>query len=124
MERAIPILPVDDPERAKRFYVGCLGFRVVFEGHYPHEPEEGTIIGVERGGIRIHLDCPMPGHGRDACVCLDVSDADALYEEWSSSVEISGPPVNESWGGRTFGVMDPFGNTLFVVGPSAVRPLA
>ena len=117
LERAIPILPVDDPAEAKRFFVDTLGFRLVFEAHYPYDPGGGTILGVERGSIRIHLDCPMPGHGRDACVYLDVADADALYEEWRSDVKIDAPPEDQPWGARTFTVMDPFNNSLFVVGP-------
>ena len=118
MERAIPILPIDDPERAKEFYVEGLGFQVLFEASYPADPGAGSIIGLERGNARLHLDAPMPGHGRDACVYLDVKDADALYQEWQSKVEIRKPPVNQAWGARTFDVIDPFGNTLFVVGPA------
>lgn len=117
MERAIPILPVDDPEVAKNFYVEGLGFHVVFEAHYRHEDLMGTIIGVERGTIRIHLDSPMPGHGRDTCVYLDVEDADNYYEEWRTKVTIKEPPRDEQWGARAFCVTDPFGNSLFVVGP-------
>ncbi len=117
MERAIPILPIDDPEAAKRFYVDGLGFTVAFEAPYLHHPTNGTIIGIERGSIRIHLDCPMPGHGREACVYLDVADADALYEAWRDRITIDAPPESQAWGGRTFTVMDPFGNALFVVGP-------
>lgn len=122
MERAIPILPIDDPEAAKSFYVDGLGFQVVFEAHYGHEGTEGTIIGIERGTIRIHLDSPMPSHGRDACVCLDVEDADAYYEEWRTKVTIREPPRDEPWGARTFSVMDPSGNSLFVVGPGRASP--
>ena len=113
-ERAIPVLPMDDPQKAREFYVVGLGFREVFEGHYG---SNGTIIGLERGGLRIHLDCPMPGHGREACVCLEVLDADALYELWSANVAIRDVPKNEQWGARTFTIIDPFGNSLFVVGP-------
>ena len=69
---------------------------------------------------RLHLDSPMPDHGRDACVYLDVKDADALYEEWQSKVEIRKPPQNQPWVARTFDVIDPFGNSLFVVGPKVV----
>jgi len=110
-------MPIDDPEVARRFYVDGLGFQTVFEARYPHEDTEGTIIGIERGSIRIHLDSPMPGHGRDACVYLDVEDADACYEEWRTKVTIDEPPQDQLWGARTFSVMDPFGNSLFVVGP-------
>jgi uncharacterized glyoxalase superfamily protein PhnB len=115
MERAIPILPMDDPDSTRRFYVDGLGFHVVFE--VPYANGKGVIMGVERGGLRIHLDSPMPGHGRNACVYLDVADADKLYEEWKGKVEIRKPPATQSWGVRTFDVTDPSGNTLFVVGP-------
>jgi hypothetical protein len=68
VKRAIPILPIDDPEVAKTFYVEGLGFHAIFEVSYPHDPAPGTIIGLERSSARLHLDYPMPGHGRDACV--------------------------------------------------------
>lgn len=115
MERAVPILPVEDLRVAKEFYVGKLGFSVSFEAS-----EDGTngLLGVERGGICLTLDCPMSGHGRDACASLQVDSADAYYEEWKArGVEIRQPPKEEPWGARTFDVIDPFGNTLFVIGP-------
>jgi len=114
MEQAVPILPVDDLGAAKEFYVKGLGFRVLFEAS--HDGKTG-ILGLARGTIRITLDCPMAGHGRDACVSLLVESADAYYDEWQSKVEIRHPPKNESWDGRTFDVIDPFGNTVFVIGP-------
>jgi uncharacterized glyoxalase superfamily protein PhnB len=114
MERAIPVLPVDDLGAAKEFYVDALGFRVRFEASADGKT---GILGVERGKIVLTLDCPMSGHGRDACVSLEVESADAYYQEWQSKVEIRRPPKNESWDGRTFDVIDPFGNTIFVIGP-------
>jgi uncharacterized glyoxalase superfamily protein PhnB len=121
VERAIPILPSDDPDVAKRFYVDGLGFSVAFQASYPHASGEGCIIGLERGSLRIHLDSPMPGHGRHACLLLEVDDADDRYEEWVSTVEIRRPPEDQAWGAPTFDVIDPFGNTLFVVGPMVRR---
>jgi hypothetical protein len=59
----------------------------------------------------------MEGHGRNACVSLEVSDADAYYREWSAKVRILRPPRNEEWQARTFDLLDPFGNTIFVIGP-------
>jgi catechol 2,3-dioxygenase-like lactoylglutathione lyase family enzyme len=114
MERAIPVLPADDLAVAKKFYVDGLGFSVLFEAS-----DDGRTgwLGVERGGIRLTLDCPMAGHGRDACVSLEVESAEAYYREWRDRVEIRRPPRNEAWGARTFDVIDPFGNTIFVIGP-------
>lgn len=114
MERAVPVLPADDLAVAKRFYIDGLGFRIVFEAT---EDGKTGLMGVERGGIRLTIDSPMDGHGRDACVSLEVDSADAYYEEWRERVEIRRPPKDEDWGARTFDVLDPFGNTIFVIGP-------
>jgi uncharacterized glyoxalase superfamily protein PhnB len=114
MEQAVPILPVDDLGAAKEFYVQRLGFQVLYEAS---DDGRTGILGLARGTIRITLDCPMAGHGRDACVSLLVENADAYYDEWKQQVEIRTPPKNESWDGRTFDVIDPFGNTIFVIGP-------
>jgi uncharacterized glyoxalase superfamily protein PhnB len=114
MERAIPILPADDLAIARTFYVDRLGFRVTFEAST--DGREG-LLGLERGTIRLTMDSPMDGHGRHACVALEVSDADAYYREWSARVTVPRPPRDEAWGARTFSVHDPFGNTIFVMGP-------
>lgn len=113
MERAIPILPIDDLAAAKAFYTEGLGFRVTFEW------ADGAtgLVGLERGSIELTLDCPMEGHGRQACVSLRVDDADAYYRQWSAKVDVLRPPRDEEWGARTFGLLDPSGNTLFVMGP-------
>jgi len=116
MEQAVPILPADDLAVAKAFYVAKLGFRVLFES--TQDGRDG-ILGLERGTIRLTIDSPMSGHGREACVSLRVDSADAYYDAWREVVEIRHPPKNESWGARTFDVIDPFGNTIFVIGPSA-----
>jgi catechol 2,3-dioxygenase-like lactoylglutathione lyase family enzyme len=114
MELAIPVLPADDLRIAREFYIERLGFGVRFES-----TENGIdgLLGLERGTIQLLLDSPMSGHGREACVSLQVEDADAYYEEWSPRVPIRRPPKNEPWGARTFDVIDPFGNTIFVLGP-------
>lgn len=114
MEKAVPVLPGDDLKTAKEFYVDGLGFNVVFEA-----TEDGTngLVGLERGTINLTIDCPMSGHGRQACASLVVDSADAYYDEWKERVAIKRTPQNELWGGRTFSVTDPFGNTIFVIGP-------
>jgi uncharacterized glyoxalase superfamily protein PhnB len=114
MERAVPVLPGDDVKIAKEFYVDGLGFRVSFE-----VTEDGVngMLGLERGALCLTIDCPMAGHGRNACAVLEVESADALYEGWKDRVPMKRPPMNEAWGGRTFEVTDPFGNTIFVIGP-------
>lgn len=117
-ELAVPILPVEDLDVAKHFYVDQLGFVANWE-HRNDANTEG-LLGVQRGGMKITLDCPMSGHGRNACVSLEVESADTYYNEWlARGVDVKRPPRNEEWGARTFGVTDPFGNTIFVIGPTA-----
>ena len=114
LERAVPILPGDDLAVAKEFYVEKLGFHVQFEAT---DDGRNGIMGLERGTIELTIDCPMSGHGRNACASLRVNSADAYYDEWRHKVKIGRPPMNEPWGGRTFGFHDPFGNSLFIIGP-------
>ena len=114
MERAIPILPADDLAAAKTFYVEGLGFRVLFEAS---EDGRHGLLGLERGTIRVTVDSPMDGHGRNACVSIEVDDADAYHREWSARVSVLRPPRDEEWNARTFDLLDPFGNTIFVIGP-------
>jgi catechol 2,3-dioxygenase-like lactoylglutathione lyase family enzyme len=116
MERAIPILPAEDLAVAKTFYVDRLGFQVTFEAS---ENGRTGLLGLERGTIRLTLDSPMNGHGRNACVSLEVNDADAYYREWSARVPVLRAPRDEEWNARTFDLLDPFGNTIFVIGPLA-----
>jgi uncharacterized glyoxalase superfamily protein PhnB len=114
MERAVPILPGDDLAVMKEFYVRGLGFEILFE-----VTDDGRtgLLGVERGSICLTIDIPMSGHGREACVSLQVHDADAYYQEWAQRVAIVRPLQNEEWGARTFGLQDPAGNSIFVIGP-------
>lgn len=114
LERAVPILPGDDLSVAKDFYAHRLGFEVEFEAT---DDGRNGIMGLKRGTIELTIDCPMSGHGRNACASLRVNSADAYYSEWQAKVEIRRPPMNEPWGGRTFGFQDPFGNSLFIIGP-------
>jgi uncharacterized glyoxalase superfamily protein PhnB len=114
-ERAVPIFPADDLGEARAFYVDRLGFTVEWE-----DTADGRtgIMGIRRGGIELVIDCPMTGHGRNVSASVRVNDADAYYEAWRDRVEIPRPPVDEVWGGRTFGVTDPSGNLLFMIGPT------
>jgi catechol 2,3-dioxygenase-like lactoylglutathione lyase family enzyme len=118
MERAVPILPADDLSAAREFYVEGLGFEVTFE-----HTTGGVLglLGLRRGTIALTIDAPMDGHGRNACVALEVADADRYYAEWRARVGIPEPPRDQAWGARTFSVHDPAGNTLFIMGPSAAR---
>ena len=83
--------PGDDLGVARKFYIDGLGFQVSFE---VSDDGRTGILGLERGTIRIAIDCPMPGHGRDACVALEVESADAYYEEWRHELQINATRVS------------------------------
>ena len=72
--------------------------------------------------IRLTIDCPMSGHGRHACVALEVDSADDCFHAWRDRVANIRPPRDEPWGARTFDLSDPFGNTIFVIGPTRPAP--
>ncbi|MBV8675180.1 MAG: VOC family protein [Acidobacteriaceae bacterium] len=114
----MPILPADDLATAKAFYVDGLGFSVTFESS---ADGRSGLLGLKRGTMELTIDCPMNGHGRDACVSLRVDDVDACYREWSARVAVLRAPRDEEWGARTFDLLDPSGNTIFVMGPIGNR---
>ncbi len=91
---------------------------------YSEASEDGRngLLGLERGTIRLTFDSPMDGHGRNACVSLEVNDADAYHREWSTKVQVLRQPRDEDWDARTFDLLDPFGNTIFVMGPIPRTP--
>ncbi len=113
MSIAVPNLPVSDLAASKSFYVDRLGFRTVFEST---EDGRSGLIGLERDGMRINIDSPMDGHGRNACVSLEVDDVDSIYAAWANQVGATVGVVDQPWGARTFEFQDPDGNTVFVLG--------
>jgi catechol 2,3-dioxygenase-like lactoylglutathione lyase family enzyme len=114
-ERSVPILPADDLAAARAFYVDALGFEVTFDTS--NGGRSTGLLGLKRGGLELTIDSPMEGHGREVCASLRVGDADAVYAAWSTRTKVRRRPRNEAWGMRTFDLVDPSGNTLFVMGP-------
>jgi catechol 2,3-dioxygenase-like lactoylglutathione lyase family enzyme len=121
MAQAVAILPADDLSVAKAFFVDVLGFRVQWEA--TTDGKTG-LLGIERDGMMITIDAPMSGHGRQAVVSLRVNDADVYHSEWRDKAQNITAPRDEEWGARTFGVTDPSGNTIFVIGPPSSQAAA
>src|SRR5262245_54781203 len=119
MELAVPILPADDLRAARAFYVDGLGFKIRF---IASDDDTTGLLGLARGSMWLTLDAPMSGQGRQACVSLQVDDADRYYNEWRERVEVTDAPKDEPWGARTFTMQDPSGNTIFVMGPIPGAP--
>ena len=124
--RIVPEFDVADLDRSLAFYVGVIGFRVLFD-----RPEERFAY-LDRAGIHLMLqEAAGPGrrfrtapldhpYGRGINLMIEVSDLDALYrrvQAAGSQIVIS---LEERWyrqneienGQRQFVVGDPDGYLL------------
>lgn len=109
-----PVIPVRDLDRALRRYR-----KLGFEGHRYSGPEPYGY--VTRDGVELHLS-ETPDHDRShdgAQLYFYVSDADALYEAWSSAA-VSGrfvAPHDTPYGLREFAFVDRDGTAHRVGSP-------
>ena len=106
-----PVLLVPDVAYAVAYYCVVLGFKVEFVQHEHY-------IAVFRDGVHVHLAASNGVELRSnrvawtqtvqpADVNFFVSDADALFEEFSKKgAEIDEPPTNQKYGVRDFQVKD------------------
>ncbi len=110
-----PVLGARDVPAAVAWYVGKLGFSLIFsDGATP-----ARYAGVRRDAVEIHLqwhdvesfagpdgDCPA--------YRFRVDDPDALFAEYSAAGVTSpkSPVRNTAWGTREFGIYDPNGMSL------------
>ena len=122
--RLVPEFAIADIVRSLAFYVGVLGFRILWE-----RPEEGFAY-LEREGAELMLDVPganpwLAGplqhpYGRGVSLQIEVSDVNALH----AAVLAAGAPIflpmEDKWyragddllGNRQFIVLDPDGYLL------------
>ncbi len=107
-----PLLRIFDEARAREFYLGFLGFSVVFEHRF--EPGMPLYMGIVRDDCRLHLT----EHHGDVCpgagMRIETSDIDALHAELSAKAyKHARPNINAMpWGTRDMTLTDPFGNRL------------
>lgn len=105
-----PIFIVNDPEKARDFYVEKLGFEVSFEWGVPI-----TYLGIKRNDVEIHLNSSsnstqQPGNGT---ISIFTDEVDNLYENYrSKGVETTIEPADRDYGLRDFGVTDLDGNII------------
>ena len=111
----IPILDVQDVDRALRFYVEELGFEIDFR--YDEDP--GNYAGVRRDGVRLHMqwqheDEFKAGAAGRLRIRIAVDNPESLFQEYrdkgvvGEAIEVRHTP----WGTREFGFRDPDGNGL------------
>ena len=105
----IPVLPARDVRDAVRFYVGRLGFEVVFQD----SPDRPLYAGIRRDAVELHLQFQFQadfeaGTAGQAMLRLVVDDPDALFREYRDKgvfhdeTQLRDTP----WGTREFAFWD------------------
>jgi catechol 2,3-dioxygenase-like lactoylglutathione lyase family enzyme len=104
-EEVVPVLYVDDADRAVAWY-RRLGF--VKEWEHQFEPGFPWLLSVARGDVRLYLSEHKGDARPDTLIHLYVRDIDAVSEEFQIPVD------EEGLAGRECDLVDPDGNRLRV----------
>jgi catechol 2,3-dioxygenase-like lactoylglutathione lyase family enzyme len=122
MERAVPVLQIDDADEAKAFYVDKLGFGVAFE--WRHEPGFPVFMGVRKGDLYLLLSEHGRGHpGTD--VSIFINDITAWHKCFmETGVSIERGPDKQPWGNTEILVKDPHRNALCFIQIDTHKPTA
>ena len=114
IRRAMPVVTTNDPERAREFYEGFLGFRVAME-------QDGLMMLASTSTPTTQIIVAWPSETAmdprvlDVDISIEVEDADAALETANElGLEIVYPITDEPWGIRRFFVRDPSGRTINV----------
>lgn len=116
------IIYVRDQERAVRFYVDKLGFRVIVD----HKFENGTRwieVSPADGNANLGLAPLQPGDdvdrliGPEARIWFITEDVNRKYQEWNArGVHFEFPPLEPAWGGIHTRFQDADGNWFGLAG--------
>jgi len=107
-----PILRIFDVDKAREFYIGYLGFRVLFEHRF--EPGLPLYMGIARDACELHLSEHHGDASPGASLRIAAGGIDALQAELAAKAYPFARPtvVQQPWGTRDMSVADPFGNRL------------
>ncbi|MBE1878374.1 glyoxalase superfamily protein [Myceligenerans pegani] len=108
----VPVLRMFDVERTREFYLGFLGFSVVFEHRF--EPELPLYLRVERDGVRLDLSEHHGDGTPGSVVWVPVADVRAYRRELlATGYPRMRPGIDDDApGGPTMEVVDPAQNVL------------
>jgi catechol 2,3-dioxygenase-like lactoylglutathione lyase family enzyme len=126
MSRLIPEIDVSDLDRSLTFYVGVIGFRVVYdrpEERFAFLDLDGARLMLEEAagpGRRFHAAPLERPYGRGVNFQIEVANVDALVERVRKAGFDPIIPIEERWyrrgetelGNRQFVVGDPDGYLL------------
>jgi predicted enzyme related to lactoylglutathione lyase len=105
LRQALPALPFDNVPVAVAYYRDVLGFHINYQ--------QADLGVMDRDAITVLLIARTTEHKGIGSFEIYVSDADALYEEFSAKgASILGPPVSRPWGLRDFTLIDVEGNRI------------
>ena len=110
--KTTPILRSFDEAKAREFYLGYLGFAVVFEHRF--EPGMPLYMGIARGDCVLHLSEHHGDASPGAAMRIEVADIDALRDELAAKDyrHTQASVQTMPWGTRDMTLADPFGNRL------------
>lgn len=110
-EKTIPLFRSFDEAKAREFYCGFLGFAVKFEHRF--EPGLPLYLGLERGGMQIHLSEHHGDASPGATTFVWMRGIRAFAKELNDKKYGFGRPGVEAqpWGDE-MQVHDPFGNRI------------
>lgn len=116
-QRVIPALRITDYERSKTYYVETLGFAVEWEHRF--EPHFPVFMSIIRDGMRIYLsehtgDCQVGG-----LVHFVIANVDEWHAEFRTRGAVVAEAPNNDLGFRNMTIVDPDGNQLRFMEPSA-----
>jgi catechol 2,3-dioxygenase-like lactoylglutathione lyase family enzyme len=137
MPKLTPELDVDDLERSLAFYVGVIGFRVLYdrpEDRFAYLDLDGVHLMLEEfgGPGRRFFDAPLVHpYGRGVNFQIEVADARAIYERVLAGGFAVPIPLEDRWyrreaienGNRQFVVADPDGYLLRFFTDLGQRPV-
>src|SRR5215472_5605758 len=116
------IIYVRDQERALRFYVDKLGFRVIVDHKFENGPRWIEVSPAD-GNANLGLALLQPGDdvarliGPEACIWFVTEDVHRKYEEWNArGVHFEFPPQEPAWGGIHTRFQDGDGNWFGLAG--------
>ncbi len=101
----VPVLASLDIAQSLDFYTRHLGFTAI--------AKHPDYLMVQREGAEIHFWLCTDKHIAENTSCyVRVTDADALYAEFSATDLKLEPPAVRAWGMKELYVIDPHGNLL------------
>jgi hypothetical protein len=108
-----PILRSFDEKRAKEFYLGFLGFELLFEARF--EPWAPLYMGVKKGDCMLHLSEHYGDGTPGSSIRIPVANVHAYMTELRAKEfgnSRPGEPQLQDWGAWEITIADPASNRL------------